>query len=535
MPAKIQVLPEDLINKIAAGEVVERPASVVKELVENSIDAQATRIKVEVQQAGRKLMRVTDNGHGMTREDAELALVRHSTSKIRELDDLFNIQSLGFRGEALPSIASVSQMNIEPNPSGAGVTVRVKDLFYNTPARKKFMKSPATEIGHISDIVSKYAMANPQIAFELISDGKPLLNTPGSGSLKDALISIYNVDLVREMIEIKADFKFGQVRGLISRPNLSRIDKTYETFFVNKRYVRNFLLNRALEQAYRTLIPNNRFPAAVIFIEIEPKQIDVNVHPTKREIKFSRTQEVMEAIRETVRAALGNPSKESEAMPAWTPPAEKQWQPAMASALFDLPQEVEFEISSVQPLIPVYQHKNTYIICTDGEDLVLIDQHAAHERIYYDRLSQKEQTIEQQTLLSPETLEFSTKEFPVLQENFNYLKSLGFELEEFGKNSFLLRSVPVLSAKGSAKQTLTDIAAELQTLGKSAQAEIKQENIRKLVACHSAIKAGDKLSVEEMNQLIRDLYATANPLTCPHGRPTMVRFTEAELDKRFGR
>jgi len=532
---QIKILPEDLINKIAAGEVVERPASVVKELVENSIDAKATRIKVEVQQAGRKLIRVIDNGHGMTKEETELAIIRHSTSKIRELDDLFNIKSLGFRGEALPSIASVSQMQIEPNPSGTGVTVRVKDLFYNTPARKKFIKSPATEMGHIGDVVSKYAMANPQIAFELISDGKPLLSTPGSGSLKDALISIYNIDLVREMVEVEQTFKFGRISGLVSRPNLSRVDKTYETFFVNKRYVKNFLLNRALEQAYRTLIPNNRFPVAVIFIEINPKHIDVNVHPTKREIKFSKNNEVMDAIRETVRSALGNTSPESESMPAWTPPMADVLFEGLQSQLPMATQEIEFEVSSIQPLIPIYQYKNTYIICTDGEDLVLIDQHAAHERIFYDKLSQKEQAIEQQTLLTPETLEFSPKEFLVLQENLEYLKGLGLELEEFGKNSFLLRSVPALAAQGSIKQTLTDIAAELQSLGKSAQLEIKQENIRKLVACHSAIKAGDKLTVEEMNQLIRDLYATENPLTCPHGRPTMLRLTESEIEKRFMR
>lgn len=543
MPAKIQVLSEDLINKIAAGEVVERPASVVKELVENSIDARATRIKVEVQQAGRKLIGVIDNGHGMSNEDIDLAVLRHSTSKICELDDLFNIQSLGFRGEALPSIASVSQMKIEPNPSGSGVTVRVKDLFYNTPARKKFMKSPATEMGHISDVVTKYALANPQIAFELISDGKPLLSTPGSGSLKDALISIYGVDLARDMLEVDQSFKFGRIHGLVSRPSMSRVDKSYETFFVNQRYVRNFLLNRALEQAYRTLIPNNRFPIAIIFIEINPKQIDVNVHPTKREIKFAKTQEIMDALRETVRSALGNTSPESETPSPWTPQTDKQWQAPMADVLFNMAQDqlpmtgqgIEFEITSVQPLLPIYQYKNTYIICTDGEDLVLIDQHAAHERIFYDRLSQKEQRIEQQTLLTPENLEFSAREFPLLLENLDYLKNLGFDFEEFGKNSFLLRSVPALSIKCSIKQMLADIVTELQTLGRTAQLEIKQENIRKLVACHSAIKAGDKLTNEEMNQLIRDLYATENPLTCPHGRPTMLRLTEPEIQKRFMR
>ncbi|MFH1347921.1 MAG: DNA mismatch repair endonuclease MutL, partial [Candidatus Margulisiibacteriota bacterium] len=227
MSPRIQVLPEDLINKIAAGEVVERPASVVKELVENSIDAGATKITVEVQAAGRNLIRISDNGHGMTKDEVDLALERHSTSKISKLDDLFNIQTLGFRGEALPSIASVSKLTIEPNPSGHGITAKVKDLFYNTPARKKFMKSPATEMGHIGNIVSKYVMAYPKIAFELISDGKPLLSSPGSGELKDAVMAVYGVDLLKGLVACSSDGRI-KIHGLISRPTLSRVDKTYE-------------------------------------------------------------------------------------------------------------------------------------------------------------------------------------------------------------------------------------------------------------------------------------------------------------------
>jgi DNA mismatch repair protein MutL len=549
MQPRIQVLPEDLINKIAAGEVVERPASVVKELLENSLDAQATRITVEVQNAGRKMIRVSDNGQGMTKKEVELAFQRHSTSKISKLEDLFNIQSLGFRGEALPSISSVSKMKIVPNPSGAGVTVEVKDLFWNIPARKKFLKSPATEMGHIGNIVSKYTLAFPNVSFELISDGKPLLSSPGSGSLKDAAIAVYGVDLLKELVEGEFNFQFGKVHGLISRPTLTRIDKSYETFYVNRRYVRNFLLNRALEEGYRTLIPNNPYPVAILFIDIDPKQVDVNVHPTKREIKFVKTNEVMQAIREFVGKTLSivqspksdvNYNKDAghwtgdvgQLLDVQSPMLRTEVRQHEVSNVL---QEATLEVTAVQPLFPIYQYKETYIICTDGEDLVLIDQHAAHERVLYDQLSRTSNVQRRQSLLIPENIELAPKEKTVLEENLENLNNLGFDLEEFGNNSYIIRSVPALAAKSSPKQLLQDLVSELQGLGKTAQLDIKQENIRKLIACHSAIKAGDKLTAQEMNQLIKDLYTTENPLTCPHGRPTMFMITEEELKKRFGR
>ncbi|OGB86997.1 hypothetical protein A3H38_03650 [candidate division WOR-1 bacterium RIFCSPLOWO2_02_FULL_46_20] len=562
MGSQIHILPEDLINKIAAGEVIERPASVVKELVENSIDAQATKITVEIQSAGSKLIRVSDNGHGMTKEDVELSIQRHSTSKINKLDDLFNIKTLGFRGEALPSIASVAKLDIISRRENAevgtelkiiggkeessqdagcpaGTTITAKDLFFNTPARKKFLKSPSTEMGHIGEIVSKYAIANPQISFELVSDGKPIVHSAGSGNLKDAIMAIYGADLVKGLVEIKAD----RVSGLISRPTLSRIDNTYEVFYVNKRYVRNFLLNRALQEAYRTLIPNNRFPVAFLFIEIDPQKIDVNVHPAKREVKFVRTQEVMDTVREAVARTLSGFTKNQSFSPPEYQPDEQRWVQETTDVLFPstgrespvADQKIEFEVSAIQPLFPIYQLKNTYLVCTDGEDLVLIDQHAAHERILYDQLTRESRAASSQTLLIPENIEFSPKEKALLDDNLDYLRSLGFDLEEFGGKTYILRGVPAITDKTAAKQLLADIISELQELGKAIQLEIKQENIKKLLACHSAIKAGDKLSAQEMTQLIKNLYVTENPLTCPHGRPTMIKLSEEELIKRFGR
>jgi DNA mismatch repair protein MutL len=469
----------------------------------------------------------------MTKEECQLALQRHATSKISQLEDLYNIQTLGFRGEALPSIASVSQLTIEPNPSGSGITVTVKDLFYNTPARKKFLKAPATEMGHLGNVVTKYAIANPQIAFELISDGKPLFKSAGSGNLKDVLVSIYGVELAKNLLAVKAETGKIKINGLVSRPTVSRLDREYETFIVNGRYIKNFLLNRALGEAYRTLIPNNRYPVAVLFIEIDPRVIDVNVHPTKKEIKFARTQEVMDAVREAVKVAL-EPDKVNE--PNFTPePNDWFAAPNSFDQLLMTPNYSADANQQPLPIQPVQQLNNTYIICADQDELVLIDQHAAHERILYDRLAQKSVAQEQQTLLIPETLELAPTEALVLGDSLDYLNELGFNLEVFGHNSFIVRAVPAVASKQPARQLLTDLIADLVNLGKSSQVAIKEENIRKLVACHSAIKAGDPLTPLEINQLLKDLYQTENPATCPHGRPTMVRFPLSEINKRFGR
>jgi DNA mismatch repair protein MutL len=544
----IKILPEELINKIAAGEVIERPASVVKELVENSLDAGASQISVEIQDAGKRSITVADNGSGMTPDEIELSLQRHSTSKIATADDLFAINTLGFRGEALPSIAGVSQLTMEPNQSGSGLTVAVKTLFYNTPARKKFLKSPATELGHIGDIIAKYALARPAVAFRLNADGKTLLNSPGTGKLLDAVLAVYGPELARELVEVDHPFAGGRVNGLISRPTISRLDKNYETFFVNGRYIKNFLLNRALEEAYRTLIPSNRYPVAILFVEIDPRQVDVNVHPTKREVKFADNSLVMQAVRDAVRGALevSNIGKGEEAR------EEIRGEMVEMGRADQLPisnissgflalqpntgiDQAEITITDTQPLTPIYQLMPTYIVATDGKELVLIDQHAAHERILYDQLSGKKGPGSSQLLLVPETIELSVGETMALLSNLDNLKGIGFEIAEFGGNSFIVRAVPAVSAKVPVKQLLLDIVTELLEAGSSSQLEVKKENIRKLVACHSAIKAGDKLAAQEMAQLIRDLYATENPQTCPHGRPTLIRFTLEELSKRFGR
>ena len=556
MLSRIQVLSEDLVNKIAAGEVVERPASVVKELIENSIDAGTTQIVVEIQDAGKKLIRVSDNGSGMSKEEISLSVERHSTSKIRELDDLFNITSLGFRGEALPSIASVSKIKISSSPKDGeghilkieggknrsiepaglpqGTTVEIKDLFFNTPARKKFMKSPGTESGHIGNIISKYALANPQIVFKFVSDGKPLLSTSGSGKPEDAVIAVYGLELMKALVPLSSGTGAIKLRGFINKPNISRVGRDYINFFLNGRYIYNGLLNRALQDSYRTLIPNNRFPIGIIFIEMDPKKVDVNVHPTKREVKFVNTQQVMDAVRTAVKQALGNQNIR---------PAEKaEWSSGMADILFDSPPqaiemlEMNLEVTAIQPYLPVYQYKNTYIIATDGEDLVLIDQHAAHERILYDRLLQSwEGGSDRQNLLIPENMDIPAADALILETNLDYFKKLGFDLEVFGKTDYLVRAVPAVMGNSFSRQFLMDMIGELKEAGKSASLELKKERLLKYTACKAAIKAGDKLSSQEMSRLIKDLFSTTNPLTCPHGRPTIIKLSERDLQKWFKR
>lgn len=539
--SKIKILPPDLINKIAAGEVVERPASVVKELVENSIDAGATHITVEISDAGKKLIGVIDDGSGMTEDEIKLSLQRHSTSKISSIDDLFNIQTLGFRGEALPSIDSISKMSIGQNQSGKGLSIRVKDIFYNTPVRLKFLKSNYTEIRHIQDHVTRFILSNPNISFRLVVDNKEVLSSPGNGKLFDAIFSVYGLDIARELVEVRTD----KVFGYVSKPTLSRMDRGCENFFVNSRGVQNFLLSRALEDSYRNLIPNNRYPVAILFINVAPCDVDVNVHPSKREVKFLNNKLVMDSVRDAAGEALKGFGGGEE---AGIEVGKSDWFPKVDFAQQSIPNihtgiltpaltPETIEVTDIMPLIPLYQLLDTYIICTDGADLVLIDQHAAHERILFDLLGNEKRVTgnELQILLIPETLEFNSTDVLIVMNNIQLIKELGFDLEEFGKDSFILRAVPSFLLKESPKEILADMISELANEEIKKQPDKKRDRINKFIACRGAVKAGDKLTISEIQGLIRDLYKTENPATCPHGRPTMVRFGKSSLEKIFER
>ncbi len=557
MSNRIIVLDDILASKIAAGEVVERPASIVKELVENSLDAGATVIEAEIHNGGKSLIRITDNGHGMSPSDAKLCLERHATSKIRKADDLFNISTLGFRGEALPSIASVSLVELltsdgelgtkliveggklvsaEELSLPRGTTVIVKDIFFNTPARLKFLKSDGTELSHIEDVIAKAALARPDVSFKLTANGKELLSTSGNGSLRDAVACVYGNAFVKNLVGVKGK----GIAGFVSKPGETKHNREYQVFFVNGRLVRNFMLSKVLESAFDNMIPKDRHPAAVIFIDADPRQIDVNVHPQKKEIKFLNPSMIGEALRESVKDSLADcaapvlvydpiSAKESR----WTQQAEQVLIENFKRP--EIPSSVAVTEEKVLPVFPVAQLDNTYIVCLDGPDLVLIDQHAAHERILYEKLKASSSSGSMQTMLIPEVLELTPQEFRSMSSNLGLLSSVGFDIEPFGKDSVRIKAIPADIKAIAMKELIADIASEISGPVPSGASEEAKDKLRKLAACHGAIKAGDPLSTVEINALVRDLFSTTSPSTCPHGRPSVIRLPGGKIASFFGR
>ena len=551
---KIIQLDETLVSKIAAGEVVERPASAVKELVENSIDAGAKKISIEVKDGGKRYIRVSDDGCGMNPEDAKLSVERHSTSKIRNIDDLFAIRTLGFRGEALPSIASISKFELitsdgdgkgtkikveggklksqESAGCPVGTSVTVEELFFNTPARLKFQKGKSTELSNIIDVTSKFILSNPQISFKLNSDGKEILSSIGSGDLLEAIASIYGTDMAKAMIEVR-DVK---IHGYITQPVITKSDRYGESFFVNGRFVRNALLSRALEDAYRTLIPTGKYPIAVISIDIDPADVDVNVHPTKREVKFIRPDVVMRAITSAASKALSEIGADtgSGSFAGSGYALTEEWKPEPHPALDMLGHPSPFYGEGNQRGEVFLQINLTYIISAKGDDLIIIDQHAAHERIMYEKIKNKI-ISGTQNLLVPKTLEIEPKEFALISDNLEEISQIGFDLEIFGKNMIMVRGIPAALKIQNLDTAINEILSELSSAFRIKSIEERREAVWKMMACKSAVKSGDKLSYAEMDGLIRELFATSNPTTCPHGRPTLVKISKADMEKMFGR
>jgi DNA mismatch repair protein MutL len=551
---KIILLEETLVSKIAAGEVIERPASAVKELVENSIDAGAKKISIEVKDGGKRSIRISDDGCGMNPEDAKLSIERHSTSKIRNIDDLFAIRTLGFRGEALPSIASISKFELTTSVDDAkgtkikveggklksqgsagcpvGTSVTVEELFFNTPARLKFQKGKSTELSNIIDVTSKFILSNPQISFKLKSDGKEILSSIGSGNLLEAIASIYGTDMAKAMIEVRD----AKIHGYITQPVITKSDRYGESFFVNGRFVRNALLSRALEDAYRTLIPTGKYPIAVISIDIDLAEVDVNVHPTKREVKFTRPDVVMRAITSAASKALSkvgaDTGSSSFAGSVYAPTGE--WKPEPHPALDMLGHPSPFYGEGNQRGEVFLQINLTYIISSKGNDLIIIDQHAAHERIMYEKIKNKV-ISGTQNLLVPKTLEIEPKEFALISDNLEEVSQMGFDLEIFGKNTIMVRGIPAALKVQNIDTAINEILSELSSAFKVKSIDERREAVWKMMACKSAVKAGDKLSYAEMDGLIKELFATSNPTTCPHGRPTLVKISKADMEKMFGR
>ncbi len=633
----INQLSLEIANKIAAGEVVERPASVVKELVENSIDAGATSISVEIENGGTTFLRITDNGSGMVRDDAALCFSRHATSKIKTAEDLDAIYTLGFRGEALSSIGAVSKIemftkrkeddvatkvtfeggqlvSVEDAGAADGTSIIVKDLFYNTPARMKFLKKDATEAGYIADMVQRFILAHPEISFRLIRDGKEIYSTTGDGSLKNALYSVYGREYAKAVIDIDLEMNNIHITGVAGKRETSRPNRAYQSFFVNGRYIKSPSITRAVEEAYKNQVMVGKFPMAVIKIEINPAQIDINVHPTKMEVKFSDEGAVYRSVYHAVKNALYSTveypeierrtvqshnvqsrteqptEKEVEAAFRLYAPKEKSlFQPfehetvnsqilkaehkdeeerkallakirAEAEKTRNMPDEEYFNYKTSQPdlfahtymeieekepprmsFIPevrtyriIGQLFKTYIMVEEGENLLLIDQHAAHERIKYEELKEslKERRISSQYLAIGIPVELSDAEKEAYKEHKNELSALGFEAD--------LGEETVITAVPSAESADELSAAFLELLTafsehKQEHIDSKKERLLYTIACKAAIKANSSRQSEELDALVSAVFALDNINTCPHGRPIVIKMTKKEIEKEFGR
>jgi DNA mismatch repair protein MutL len=553
----IKILETEVVSKIAAGEVVERPASVVKELIENSLDAGATEIAVEARGGGVELIKVSDNGAGIPAPELELAFHRYATSKIGDLGDLEAISSLGFRGEALPSIAAVAEVEIlartssdvvgsymylrkgevvhrESRARPKGTTVIVRHLFRYFPARLKFLKSASTENSHVAHLVSQYALAFPEVRFSLVLDKRSSLRTTGNGDLREVVNEIYGPDVAQRMLKAEQEDAPAKVSGLISPPSLTRSNRNYLSFFVNRRWVRSPLLSRATEEAYHGLLMDGQHPIAVINISLPAQELDVNIHPAKAQIKFRHEQTAFSSVQKAIREALARaPVASSKSVPFAV--SSGHWQ----SPRMIMDNEPTFVVAQLPTMeLPVLrvlgQLTNTYIIAEGPDGLYLIDQHAAHERILYDRVlaqwAQKE--VEVQGLLQPITMELSPREHEALRANKESIAEFGFTIEAFGNRSYVIRAIPALMARANIIEIIT---ALLDNLTSKESHNPWEEKIAESLACHGAIRAGQQLSNEEMRELIKQLEQTKQPRTCPHGRPTMIYLSSHELEREFGR
>lgn len=588
----VHVLDDNTINKIAAGEVVERPASVIKELVENAIDAKADRIEVEIMAGGTSFMRVSDNGIGMSREDAEKAILRHATSKIVQVDDLQAIATLGFRGEALPSIASVSRFNLQTRQAGAelgteikitggktteigvagcnlGTTIRVEDLFFNTPARKKFLKTNNTESGRINEFIIKLAISHPEIAFKLINNNKSSLATPGRGDLKETLQSLYGASVGQSLLPLEFEDEDIKLWGFVSKPSAIRSSRSWQTFIVNGRIIASRAIAKAIDNAYHALIPKSGYPLIALNIEVPQHTIDVNVHPQKTEMKFEDESRIFKAVYKAVLDAvrpkgqagqLGQLAAQADhvqqhvekglqelnfGQPVMNFPLREE-KPAMTWQEGTIALAQDKSVKSVQSvvdeeeklptagMIPIGQVDDTYIIAQDGDSLYIVDQHAAHERVLFDRFSAQAEHIPSQQLLVHLILDFSTHESQIIEENLELLAGLGFGLEPSGPNQFRLMEVPVDVPSSQAEEFIREVLASMEELHRPTAAELRQA-VLATTACKAAIKAGFKLNYRQMEILLQELNDTAMPYTCPHGRPTIIKFSSDELAKMFKR
>ena len=589
--SKIKVMSENLANKISAGEVVERISSVVKELVENSIDASSSEITITLENAGFNLISVEDNGLGMDEEDATLAFSRHATSKLLKEDDLFFINTLGFRGEALPSIASVSEVDLttstgkigthikikggqviskQASDAKKGTKIEVRNLFYNTPARLKFLKSEQTELANTTSLIEKLALSNPGIRFSLINNNNVVVKTSGSNDLKKTIHEIFGLQVSSKLIEINASSDDYDISGYICKPEILKSNRNYMITFVNNRIVKNIEINKAINDAYYTYKPDIKYPIVILNIYTDPTLVDVNIHPTKQDIKISKISDLYSLINSTIKDALYNnlliPDatlrvssnfkvnqeilsdvlKENNINEEVVDKVSLTDDHAMKNqATFDFKVEeqeesyenvVNQEMKSLV-LYPVAQVQGTYIVAQNDEGMYLIDQHAAQERVNYEKILKKYKNKEISTIapLIPITLELSKSDAIIIHKNIDYLSSLGFKVEEFGVNTFIIKEEPVWLANDFEEETVREVIDQIILKGTEFDVDKFNDHIYKTMACKMSIKANMPLTLDAMDELLKELVLCDNPYNCCHGRPSIIKFSNYDLQRMFKR
>jgi DNA mismatch repair protein MutL len=594
MSTRIRILPETLTNKIAAGEVVERPASVVKELVENSLDAGCSEVIVEIESGGRRLIKVADNGSGMSREDALLSIERHATSKIATDNDLFSLSTLGFRGEALPSIASVSRFTMETRERGSiegteiyaeggrikevkacgvaeGTVISVRSIFFNTPARLKFMKSGETEAGHIGDLMTRLAISRPDVNFVYSNDGKLVFRAAGA-DLKERIATLLGRSLAADLYPLNFNAECASITGFVAKPDCSRSSTSHFYTYINGRFVRDRVVQHAILRAYRSLLERGRYPVVVLFVQVPTGEVDINVHPTKHEVRFREQGRMHDTIVSAVETVLRETpwlrrtvNSASDFLPVGKLSISERkveevrellvnYKPSTSlsrSFIHEMQREVvqaphEDNLGTMTgktdkgyfcSLSVIGQYNAQYIICQDAADLVIVDQHAAHERIAFEKLKKEfnADSVESQALLFPETVDLTFRETAALRENSHGIKQLGFGVEEFGGNTWVLNAVPRLLDKVDYKRILRDILEELQSLGRSSSFAEALNGILARIACHSVIRGEQQLAFQEINALFLWMDNCGFSSNCPHGRPIMVKLAVSEIEKMFKR
>ena len=576
----IQQLPSHVAAQIAAGEVIERPASVVKELVENSLDAGATSISVSIRDGGVSEIRVTDNGRGIAADELELAFHHHATSKLSTVDDLQTVATLGFRGEALPSVAAVARVAcatrppdaeagariefrhgilLDQRPEGcpAGTSLQVADLFSNVPARRKFLRSAAAEASRVQEVVTRYALAHPEARFTLSVDGREVISTNGTGRLQDAILSVYGSEVAARMLPVSLADGEISVDGYTGASDLNRRNRSYTTLLVNRRWVYDRSIYYAIEQAYQGTLPERRFPFAIINIDMPPQEVDVNSHPTKREVRFRNADRLFSVVQRAIREALiahapartvarsFSPIDQRPPSPPAQVPFGSQSEQSVSSPRYDGMALATTALASgegslrdvLADLRVVGQISQTYIVAEGGAGMYLIDQHAAHERVVFDQIRQRTQDGERpsQPLLAPLTAELSAAQAATLESYADLLTHYGFGLEPFGGNAWLIRALPASLAARANPDPANALSELLDAVAVEQVVMEREDALAATVACHGSVRAGMTLATEEMDALLRQLQTTENPHHCPHGRPTVIHFTEYQLEREFGR